>query len=34
LGKNIYDEIVASGIYIVKVEGPGINLMKKICVMK
>ena len=34
LGKNIYDEIVASGIYIVKVEGPGLNLMKKICVMK
>jgi hypothetical protein len=33
-GTNDSEEIIASGIYVVKIKGPGLNKTEKICVMK
>ncbi|PKN01541.1 MAG: hypothetical protein CVU77_04435 [Elusimicrobia bacterium HGW-Elusimicrobia-1] len=33
-GRNDSGEAVASGIYVIKLEGPGLNRTRKICVMK
>lgn len=33
-GRNDSGETVASGIYVIKLEGPGLNMTRKICVMK
>ena len=33
-GKNIDDEVVASGIYLVRIEAPGFNIIRKVCVVK